>query len=78
MGKGDIKSKRGKIANKSYGVRRKRDAEKYIAPAAKVIVEKPIKMETPIEIETPVDNVEKKTTVKKPAAKKTKKEETAE
>ncbi len=28
MGKGDVKSKRGKIANKSYGVRRPKKAAK--------------------------------------------------
>ncbi|GMN11934.1 hypothetical protein MTsPCn9_32360 [Croceitalea sp. MTPC9] len=28
MGKGDIKTKRGKIANKSYGARRKRKIKK--------------------------------------------------
>ena len=28
MGKGDIKTKRGKIANKSYGARRKRKIRK--------------------------------------------------
>ena len=28
MGKGDIKTKRGKISNKSYGVRRRRKAKK--------------------------------------------------
>jgi 30S ribosomal protein S31 len=28
MGKGDISSKRGKIANKSYGVRRRRKIKK--------------------------------------------------
>ncbi|MBX7180951.1 MAG: 30S ribosomal protein THX [Bacteroidia bacterium] len=31
MGKGDIKSKRGKIANKSYGVRRLRTTGKLSA-----------------------------------------------
>jgi len=40
MGKGDIKSKKGKIANGSYGVRRKRKASKgYKALVAK---EKPV------------------------------------
>ena len=28
MGKGDVKSKRGKIANKTYGARRKRKIKK--------------------------------------------------
>lgn len=31
MGKGDIKSKRGKIFNKSYGVRRKQRKGKPVA-----------------------------------------------
>jgi 30S ribosomal protein S31 len=32
MGRGDIKSKKGKISNGSYGVRRKRkQAKKYVA-----------------------------------------------
>ena len=34
MGKGDIKSKRGKIANKSYGARRPRKV-KIVAAATK-------------------------------------------
>jgi len=34
MGRGDIKSRRGKIANKSYGARRPRKA-KPAAPATK-------------------------------------------
>ena len=35
MGKGDIKTKRGKISNKSYGVRRRRKAKKVAAAASK-------------------------------------------
>ncbi|EAR00671.1 30S ribosomal protein THX [Maribacter sp. HTCC2170] len=35
MGKGDIKTKRGKIANKSYGARRPRKAVKEAIPAKK-------------------------------------------
>ena len=36
MGKGDIKTKRGKIANKSYGARRPRkQAKPVVVPAKK-------------------------------------------
>jgi 30S ribosomal protein S31 len=35
MGKGDKKSRRGKIANGSYGARRPRKAKKVAAPAKK-------------------------------------------
>ncbi|HBS87074.1 MAG: ribosomal small subunit protein bTHX [Bacteroidetes bacterium GWF2_38_335] len=40
MGKGDIKSKRGKIVNGSYGVRRRKKA------IAKAVVAKPVEAET--------------------------------
>ncbi|WP_350287793.1 30S ribosomal protein THX [uncultured Croceitalea sp.] len=40
MGKGDIKTKRGKIANKSYGARRKRKIKKRTSVDEKVAVEK--------------------------------------
>ncbi len=40
MGKGDIKTKRGKIANKSYGARRPRKASKPIAPPKKKAAKK--------------------------------------
>lgn len=78
MGKGDIKTKRGKISNKSYGVRRKRKAEKMIVPAVPVKKEKEVKPEKPVETEVPVVIAEKKPIAKKPAAKKPKKEDTAE
>jgi 30S ribosomal protein S31 len=35
MGKGDIKTKRGKIANKSYGVRRPKKAKAKVLVAKK-------------------------------------------
>ncbi len=35
MGKGDKKTKRGKIRNKSYGVRRRRKAEKVVVSKGK-------------------------------------------
>lgn len=59
MGKGDIKTKRGKIFNKSFGVRRKRNSEKIASVTKPVIIEKPISV------------VEKKTAPKK-TSKKTK------
>ncbi len=74
MGKGDIKTRRGKITNGSYGKHRKRHSgtRKYIAP---------IKVETPVdkveEIEAPKKVTAKKTTTKakagtkKPVSKKT-------
>lgn len=40
MGKGDIKTRRGKIANKSYGARRKRKIKKRTPVEVKVQVEK--------------------------------------
>ncbi|WP_394975575.1 30S ribosomal protein THX [uncultured Croceitalea sp.] len=40
MGKGDIKTKRGKIANKSYGARRKRKIKKRTSIETKINVEK--------------------------------------
>lgn len=36
MGKGDIKTKRGKIANKSYGARRKRKIKKRTSVEEKI------------------------------------------
>lgn len=51
MGKGDKKSKRGKIVNKSYGVRRPRKADKSLKAVAtqeeKVVVEAPPKETKP-------------------------------
>jgi 30S ribosomal protein S31 len=60
MGKGDKKSKRGKIVIGSYGVRRPRKSSKTAAPHVK-------------KTEKVTDTAEKKT-AKKPAAKKPKKE----
>jgi ribosomal small subunit protein bTHX len=42
MGKGDIKSKRGKIANGSYGTRRKKSTAAPSVPKPKVIKEKKV------------------------------------
>ncbi len=40
MGRGDIKTRRGKIANKSYGARRKRKIKKRTTIEEKVAVER--------------------------------------
>lgn len=41
MGKGDIKTKRGKIANGTYGTRRKRkNTQKAVQPAKKTTAKK--------------------------------------
>jgi len=40
MGKGDKKSKRGKIANKSYGARRPRKAKPVVTTSKKKAVKK--------------------------------------
>lgn len=40
MGKGDSKTKRGKIANKTYGARRKRKIKKRTSIEEKISVEK--------------------------------------
>ncbi len=65
MGKGDQKSKRGKIAIGSYGKTRRKKARKT-APPPKPKVEK---VKTEVE-ETPAKPAAKKPAAKKPAAKK--------
>jgi 30S ribosomal protein S31 len=42
MGKGDIRSKKGKISNGSYGVRRKAKTKKTVS-----VITEPVKKETP-------------------------------
>lgn len=86
MGKGDKKTKRGKITIGSYGVKRKRKKDrKFVAPK---VAEKPkVKIEEeekPVKKAVPKAEAAKKPAAKKPAAKKTtakkaapKKEETA-
>ena len=65
MGKGDKKTKRGKIVNKSYGVRRPRKKSSGYTPAPKA---EPVAEETP----APAKKAPaKKTAAKKPATKKT-------
>ena len=57
MGKGDIKTRRGKIANKSYGARRPKKGKKIVVVAKTKAKAKP-------------KTTAKKTTAKKTAAKK--------
>jgi 30S ribosomal protein S31 len=52
MGKGDKKSKRGKIVNKSYGVRRKRKDETFKVDVNKI--EKPAAEAKVVKVETEV------------------------
>jgi len=66
MGKGDIKSKKGKITNGSYGVKRKRKT-------AAIVVVKPKAKKEVIAKETVTEKAPAKkatTTAKKPVAKK--------
>ncbi|MBN2683545.1 MAG: 30S ribosomal protein THX [Bacteroidales bacterium] len=51
MGKGDKKSKRGKIVNKSYGVRRKRKEEAFKADVKKADKPASEKIEKLVEVE---------------------------
>jgi 30S ribosomal protein S31 len=74
MGKGDIKTKRGKIANNSFGARRKRKPEKAVTKP--VVVAKTVAVKKPVVIEKPVEVVEKKAAPKK-TTKKPKGEEAA-
>ncbi len=74
MGKGDKKSKRGKIVLGSFGVRRSRKKKSGHVPAPvkvetaeNVVVEKAPKTE-----KVKTESTEKKATEKKPAAKKAK------
>ena len=69
MGKGDKKTKRGKIVNKSYGVRRPRKVKKntYTAPPAKEVKEEKPKAE-PAKKKAPAKKTAKKTTAKKTKA----------
>ena len=69
MGKGDKKTKRGKIISGSYGVRRPKKSKKAL-----VVVAKPEKVKEATVQKTETEKKKtaaKKTTTKKPAAKKT-------
>lgn len=65
MGKGDKKTKKGKISSGSYGVTRKRKKKAVFVAKPKAKKAAPKKEEAPVEEETT-----KKTVAKKPAAKK--------
>lgn len=67
MGKGDIKSKRGKIHNGSYGVRRKRKTDGSATPTPLVVAKPAPKAEA-------APKAEKKTAAPKKAAPKKKAE----
>jgi len=79
MGKGDKKTKRGKIVNKSYGKLRARKKSNGFIPKPKEVVV--VQEETEPKKKAPVKKVaaKKKAPAKKPVAKKTtpKKEEKA-
>ncbi len=81
MGKGDKKSKRGKIIRGSFGVRRKRKANKSVIESrpkgAVKEVEKPVTAAAETKTAKPVRTAKPKAPAKtaaKPAAKKTEKE----
>jgi 30S ribosomal protein S31 len=73
MGKGDKKTKKGKISAGSYGVLRKRKSNPtYVAKTPKVKKEAPATKDDSVKTETPAKKpTAKKTTTKKPTAKKT-------
>ena len=64
MGKGDIKTRRGKIANKSYGSRRPKKGKKVVTLAKKAKKDK-----APAKKATAKKTTAKKTTAKKAAKK---------
>ncbi len=70
MGKGDQKSKRGKITNGSYGVRRLKKSAKPV-----VAEEKPAKAKPEAKPKATKPKAEKAETTDKPKATKTKKTE---
>ncbi|NVO01442.1 MAG: 30S ribosomal protein THX [Bacteroidetes bacterium] len=76
MGKGDIKSKRGKIVNGSYGVSRKKKSTKKYVAVAKPEVKAKAEPKAKAVVEEVAEVVEKKVAAKK--APKKVKEETAE
>jgi 30S ribosomal protein S31 len=57
MGKGDIKSKRGKIVNGSYGVRRRR--KKTVKEDVKVVVKAAVKEDVKVAVKAAVKKKEK-------------------
>jgi 30S ribosomal protein S31 len=73
MGKGDIKTRRGKIVNGSYGVRRKRDKEDH---HTKTTVDKATDNKE-IKSSAPATSGTSKKTSDKPSVQKPKKEESS-
>ena len=73
MGKGDIKSRKGKIAKGSYGVRRKKKkTAAYVAPvkpAPTTVAVKEVSEDKPAAKKTTKKTATKKTAAKKTAAK---------
>jgi ribosomal small subunit protein bTHX len=65
MGRGDIKSKKGKIANGSYGKKRKQRTAKKIAIVAKPVKTKKVSVEEAGEPEVKKTKKTTKKTVKK-------------
>lgn len=65
MGRGDIKSKKGKIANGSYGKKRKQRTAKKIAIVAKPVKTKKVSVEEAGELEVKKTKKTTKKTVKK-------------
>jgi len=79
MGKGDKKTKRGKIVIGSYGVRRRRKASVALPKKVAKVVEVPEEVTEVTEVAEVKPAVEKKAKApKKAATTKKKKEETAE
>ncbi len=76
MGKGDIKTKRGKIVRGTYGVRRLKKKKKTAFPETKAIIKEPekavVKATKPKEVKEPAaPKVTKKAETKKAASVKT-------
>ena len=70
MGKGDIKTKRGKITRGSYGKKRLRKKVAYKAPDKVVVAEKLEKTEKEVKKTTAKKTTTKKATTKKATTKK--------
>lgn len=75
MGKGDIKTAKGKRTNGSYGNTRKRKTTATVAPKKEVSAEKKVAAKKPATKTAAKPAAEKKPAAKKPAAKPAKKTE---
>lgn len=79
MGKGDKKTKKGKITIGSYGVsRKKKKVIAFVAPKPKAKKATPVEAEDAATKQAPKAAPKKKAAAKKPAAKKTTAKKTAE